>query len=94
MEKRNLDGVYFRMKRHGKWDNVCFSDLTEKEMHEVMENRNNEWFISMIEILTNVAKDMGNVFNDDPNQDALKETCVRLGYAIRGIGDFSGLAKE
>ena len=24
---RNLDGYYFRVKRDGKWDNVCWSDM-------------------------------------------------------------------
>ena len=29
---RNLDGVYFRVQRDGKWGNTCFSDLTQEEM--------------------------------------------------------------
>lgn len=29
---RKLDGVYFRIKRNDKWENVCFSDLTEEDM--------------------------------------------------------------
>ena len=39
MMQRNLDGVYFRMERDGKWTNVCFSDLTEEEMDKVMKER-------------------------------------------------------
>lgn len=27
--QRNLDGVYFRVERDGKWQNICFSDLTK-----------------------------------------------------------------
>lgn len=27
-EIRNMDGVYFRVKRDGKYEPVCFSDLT------------------------------------------------------------------
>ena len=30
--KRNLDGIYFRVQRDGKWGNTCFSDLTQEEM--------------------------------------------------------------
>ena len=37
MEKFNLDGVYFRVKRNGKWDNICFSDLTEDEQDVAIE---------------------------------------------------------
>lgn len=28
---RELDGCYFRIQRDGKWQNICFSDLTEIE---------------------------------------------------------------
>jgi len=43
MIKRNLDGVYFRVQRNGKWDNICFSDLTTEEMQNVLVNKNIEW---------------------------------------------------
>lgn len=29
--QRNLCGVYFRVKRDGRWQNVCFSDMTNDE---------------------------------------------------------------
>ena len=29
---RNLDGIYFRVQRDEKWENACFSDLTQEEM--------------------------------------------------------------
>ena len=31
MKKRNLDGIYFMVKRDNELDSVCFSDLTEME---------------------------------------------------------------
>ena len=39
---RNLDGYYFRVKRDGKWDNVCRSDMTDEERDEQMTNRSEE----------------------------------------------------
>lgn len=33
--KRNLDGVYYRVKREDKWTNACYSDLTPEERDEV-----------------------------------------------------------
>lgn len=33
---RNLDGVYYRVVRDGKFVNRCFSDLTESEQDEIM----------------------------------------------------------
>ena len=42
-KKRNLDGCYFRVQRDGKWESICFSDLTEEERNGVLEGRNEEW---------------------------------------------------
>ena len=47
MEKRNLDGIYFRIERNNKFDNVCFSDLTENDMNEVLANKDKEWLVSL-----------------------------------------------
>lgn len=63
MEKRNLDGVYFLVQRDGKWDNVCFSDLTDEEKMKVMNDRNIEWFKSMCIILGNTIRKIGDEFD-------------------------------
>ena len=57
---RNLDGVYFRIKRDDKWQNICFSDLTEEEMEKVMEGRPEEWLRSLCKILGRTIKDIGD----------------------------------
>ena len=57
---RNLDGVYFRMKRDDKWQNICFSDLSDSEMEEVMQDRPVEWLKSMCKILGHTIKDIGD----------------------------------
>ena len=44
---RNLDGVYFRVRRNGKWQNVCFTDLTMEERDAVCAGRSAEWFKSL-----------------------------------------------
>ena len=62
-EKRNLDGVYFRIKRDGKWDNICFSDLTEEERNEVMSGKTVEWFMNLCNILVNTIRKIGDEFD-------------------------------
>lgn len=57
---RNLDGVYFRVKREDKWCNVCFSDLTETEMTEVMKNKDETWLKSLCMILGKQLKRIGD----------------------------------
>lgn len=60
---RDLDGIYFRVKRDGKWDNVCFSDLTDEEMDVVLEGRDTEWLKSVCKILGRTIKRIGDKFN-------------------------------
>ncbi len=57
---RNLDGVYFRIKRDGLWQNICFSDLTEEEMEEVMKDRSGEWLRSLCKILGKTIRNIGD----------------------------------
>jgi len=57
---RNLDGVYFRVKREEKYDNVCFSDLTEEQMDEVLKDRDKEWLRNMCKILGKTLKKVGD----------------------------------
>ena len=57
---RNLDGIYFRVKRNDKWENVCFSDMTDKEVDEVMSGRSIEWLQNMCKILGRRIREIGD----------------------------------
>lgn len=60
---RKLDGVFFRVNRNGRWQSVCFSDLTEDEMDEVLEAKNREWLKSLCKILGKTIKCIGDKFD-------------------------------
>lgn len=62
MEKFELDGVFFRIKRGQKFEDICFSDLTEAEQDEVMKDRNEEWLKSMCKILAKSLRNIGEQF--------------------------------
>lgn len=57
--QRNLDGVYFRVKRGDKYENVCFSDLNEDEMRKVLKGKKKDWLFEMCITLGNTIYDMG-----------------------------------
>lgn len=65
--QRNLDGVYFRVERDGKWENVCYSDMERKEREEVVAapiaDRPPEWqaawWRSLADFLADQLYDMG-----------------------------------
>ena len=57
---RNLDGIYFRVCRDGIYQSVCFSDLTETEMDDILKDKSNEWLRRMCKILGQTIKNIGN----------------------------------
>lgn len=69
-KQRNLDGVYFRVKRDGRWQNVCYSDMTADERDEIARKRAEhatseqqaQWWRSMADILADALYDMGERF--------------------------------
>lgn len=60
---RNLDGIYFRIKRKNKYEDVCFSDLTEDEMNEVLKDRDVKWLKSLAKMLGRTIREIGNQFD-------------------------------
>ena len=60
---RELDGVYFRIKRDNKWENICFSDLTEEEMNKVLDGKDTEWLKSLCIILGKTLREIGDYFD-------------------------------
>lgn len=61
--KRDLDGVYFRVKRENKFVNLCFSDLTKEEMHEVLKEKSKEWCENLSVILAESLYELGEHFD-------------------------------
>ena len=60
---RELDGVYFRIERDGKWQNICFSDLTKEERDKVTANRSEEWLRSLAYHLAGCLQEIGEQFD-------------------------------
>lgn len=57
--KRNLDGVFFRIGT----ENICFSDLSEEQMYEMMNERTEEWLKSLCIRLAHCLKEIGDQFD-------------------------------
>lgn len=56
---RNLDNVLFKIDRNGKFCSVCFSDLTEEEMLQVLEGWDNASLKRLCVILGKTIKKIG-----------------------------------
>lgn len=60
---RELDGCYFRVERNGRYQNICFSDLSESEMNDVLKGRNEEWLQSLCVHLGQTIRTIGDQFD-------------------------------
>lgn len=66
-KQRNLDGVYFRVNRDGKWLSICYSDMTEDERNTVIYDRMSDkpmdeqvgYYRRLAEIMADSLYDMG-----------------------------------
>lgn len=63
IEKRNLDGAFFRVKRDDKWQNICFSDLTDEEMDAVLNGQTTIWLMSLCKHLGKTIRRLGDRFD-------------------------------
>lgn len=53
---RDMDGVYFRVKRNGKYSAICWSDLTDEEREQMGDDRPLEWWREMALIMTRTLR--------------------------------------
>lgn len=60
---RKLDGMFFRVKRNGKWKNVCISDMTNEEREEVLKNKELQFLKKVIDNLCDTLKGIGDQFD-------------------------------
>ena len=60
---RNLDGIYFRIRRDEKFKPICFSDMTEKEQDEVLERQSDRNLKIMCKTLALTIKLIGEKFD-------------------------------
>lgn len=60
---RSLDGCYFRVQRDGKWQSICFSDLTNAEREQICSGKTTEFLQSLCFHLADVIREIGEEFD-------------------------------
>lgn len=63
MKKRELCGIYFRVERNGKFEDVCFTDMTEKEQLATLNGLSFEASKKMCMWLARVVRTLGDRFD-------------------------------
>ena len=61
--QRNIDGIYMRVNRDGKWQNVCLSDMTKEELDEVLADRDRLWLKGAVRHLALTIQAIGCKFD-------------------------------
>lgn len=81
----DLDGIYFRVERDGRWQTLCVSDLTPEELKSVTK----DWDCNQ---LTVVAKELSCTLKglfDCPSVHSDKASLLRaiadIGSVMRGM---------
>ena len=69
MKVRNLDGIYFRVNRDGKWVNRCFTDLTVEEREDVCGGKGSEWLKSLAFHLADVLRTIADMLDIETRYD-------------------------
>lgn len=60
---RNLDGIYLRIKRDGKYQAVCLSDMTREELEESLNPERGEWLKGAVIHLALTLHEIGEMFS-------------------------------
>lgn len=79
----NLDGIYFRVERDGKWQSLCVSDLTLEELKSVTK----DWDCNQ---LTIVAKELSCTLKGMFNYPSVRSDKASL---LRAIADISSVMR-
>ena len=66
-----MDDVYFRVKRNGTWDSICFSDLTDEEMEDVFKDKNVDWYQQLCKILAGRLRSVAEEIQEEAEWDDL-----------------------
>lgn len=61
--KRDLDGIYMRVKRNGKYQSLCLSDMTEEELEENLDSKSWEWLKGAVIHLASTLHEIGGLFD-------------------------------
>ena len=62
-KERELDGIYFRVRREEQWLNICFTDMTNEEKDMITKDRSWEWMKNLAYRLADVIREIGDQFD-------------------------------
>ena len=84
MKKRDLDGIYFRVEREGKWENRCFSDLYPFEQEKVLAKYSYDGIATVIKVM---GERMADIAENALELHEARQVAIKMAEMLRDIGD-------
>ena len=81
----NLDGIYFRVERDGKWQSLCVSDLTLEELKSVTKDWDCNQLTVMAKELSCTLKGMFNYPSVHTDKASLLRAISDISAVMRGM---------
>lgn len=91
IKQLDLDGIYRRVERGGKWVNRCFSDLTISEQYEFMHSLGAKGTKEILKVLLEQRMDMLLNCLDDDN--SLETAAINEAHLLRDDASRYGIER-
>lgn len=103
---RDLSGVYYRLLRDDKYENIDITDMTEEEQRSILEDETvtqkylfslNKIFIDTLFELQQIIESFkldGNLNPEEISKEELTKVSLKLADVIKNIGDVLDIQKH
>lgn len=81
----DLDGIYFRVERNGKWQSLCVSDLTPEELKSVTKDWDCNQLTIVAKELSCTLKGLFNYPSAHSDKASLLRAIADISAVMRGI---------
>ena len=94
--ERELTGIYFRVKRDDKYENIDFTDLTFEEQNDILndENKDMKFYERMFNLLQDELGNLIDTLDLLGDEDFIKIMILSTANQIKIAGDMFNIVRE
>ena len=94
--ERELTGIYFRVKRDDKYENIDFTDLTFEEQNDILDDENKDmgFYNRMFNLLQEDLNYLIDKYDLLDDEDFIKAMILSTANQIRVAGDMFNITCE
>lgn len=94
--ERELTGIYFRVKRDDKYENIDFTDLTFEEQNDILndENKDMKFYERMFNLLQEELGNLIDTLDLLEDEDFIKIMILSTANQIKIAGDMFNIVRE